>query len=1096
MTFHLHRAERTDVLADGLAELLGRPGDDPFATELVVVAALGTERWLSQRLSHRLGAAPGAADGVTAGIRFARPHSISAELLGVDADDPWRPDALTWRVLETLEADLDQAWLATVARHLGHGLDGAERDLRRDRRLGVARHVADLLHASARQRPAMTTAWTEGRDEDGSGAPLPADLRWQAELWRRVHARVGAPAPDERIARAIEVLTGDPAAVDLPGRVSLFGHNRLPLGELQVLAALARHRDVHLWLPHPSPAAWERLEQQGTVVPRADDDSAGLVENPLLAALGRDIRELQRSLASIAPDATVHPAATVSRPATLLGRIQADVAADRPGDGGPAAGSGDRSLQVHACHGRARQVDVLRDVVVGLLQDDPSLEPRDILVMVPDIEVYAPLFHAAFGQAEALDAGPHHPGHQLRVMLADRAASRTNPLLGLTVAILELARRGRVTNAEVLDLLDAEPVRTRFGLDDDAVDRIGAWVESSGVRWGFDAEHRRRFGLPLEQNTWRAGLDRLITGVAASEDPSRPVAGVLPLDDVPSGDVDLVGRLVTFVDALERAVDACGRDATMAGWSRRVDTLLTDLAAVSERDAWQRHQVDRELERLADDTTVLRPGEVLSLVRDRWAGRPSRASFRTGSLTVCTMVPMRSVPHRVVCLVGLDDGTFPRTAHVDGDDVLARRPLTGERDPRAEDRQLLLDAVMSATETLVITYTGADEHRGQPRPPAVPLGELLDQVRRTAGDVDVVTHHPLQPFDPRNLRPGAIVPDDRPFSFDPAALAGARASLRPRLSPAPLLSRDLPAPPPDDLRLDELVQFVQNPVKAFWRQRLDVALPGDEDLLDEDLPITLDGLDRWKIGQHLLDAAVRGVPADDAWASVWRSGMLPPGRLGASLSADVGTRVATLVHGTQALREGEPVSIDVDLELPGGRRLTGTIEGVHDERVVTVSYSTIHGRHRLRDWVRLLALAADRPEHPWTAHTAGKIGRGTAQLVTRAPADRHEAIGLLADLVELRDLGLTRPLPLPVELAFLYSSKLRNLGPHAAERLAAAEWRRSPGRFGPPPERDAEEIVRVWGRAAPFRALVDDGFTRWAPRLWDGALDHQQEAAL
>ncbi|MFS0884690.1 exodeoxyribonuclease V subunit gamma [Aeromicrobium sp. 179-A 4D2 NHS] len=1096
MTFHLHRAERTDVLADGLADLLAQPTDDPFATELVVVAALGTERWLSQRLSHRLGAAPGRTDGVTAGVRFARPHSIAAELLGTDDQDPWRPDALTWRVLEVLEGSLDQPWLATVARHLGQHLGGEERELRRDRRLGVARHTADLLHAYARQRPAMTAAWTAGRDEDGTGAPLADDLRWQAELWRRVHAVIDAPAPDERIAAAIALLEDDPAAADLPGRVSLFGHNRLPWGELRVLAALARHRDVHLWLPHPSPVAWDRLAGLTGVVAREEDDSADLVGSPLLAALGRDVRELQRSLAEVAPDATVHPAAPVPRPATLLGRLQADVAADAVGEGGPPPAADDRSLQVHACHGKARQVDVLRDVVVGLLQDDPSLEPRDILVMVPDIEAYAPLFHAAFGQAEVLGESSHHPGHQLRVMLADRAASRTNPLLGLIVAILELARRGRATNAEVLDLLDSAPVRERFGLDDDAVERIGAWVEASGVRWGFDAEHRRRFGLPLAQNTWRAGLDRLVTGLAATEDPTRPVADVLPLDDVPSGDVDLVGRLVTFVDALERAVATCGTGATMAGWSRRFDDMLTELTDVAPRDAWQRHQVDRELERLDDDTTVLRPGEVLSLVRDRWSGRPSRASFRTGSLTVCTMVPMRSVPHRVVCLVGLDDGTFPRTAHVDGDDALARRPLTGERDPRAEDRQLLLDAVMSATEHLVITYTGADEHRGQPLPPAVPLGELLDQVRRTAGDVDVVTHHPLQPFDPRNLRPGAIVGDGRPFSFDPAALAGARASLRPRLEPAPFLAADLPREEPRDVRLDELVQFVQNPVKAFWRQRLDVALPGDEDLLDEDLPITLDGLERWKIGQRLLDAAVRGVPADDAWAAVWRSGMLPPGRLGAALGSDVGTRVATLVAGTEALRAGEATSVDVDVALPDGRRLTGTIDGVHENRVVTVSYSTVHARHRLRDWVRLLALVAQRPEDEWIAHTAGKIGRGTAQLVTRAPADRRDAPGLLADLVELRDAGLVRPLPLPVELAFLYASQLRSRGPRAAERIAAAEWHREPRRFGPTPERDTEEVVRVWGRKARFADLVDAGFTRWAPRLWDGALDHQQEAAL
>lgn len=1096
MTFHVHRAERTDLLADRLAELLATPTDDPLQTEVVVVAALGTERWLSQRLSHRLGASPGAQDGVTAGIRFTRPHSIVAELLGVDDQDPWRPEALMWTVLSRLDESLDEAWLATVARHLGHDRSGIEQDLRRDRRLNLARRTAEGFHAYARQRPAMTRAWTDGRDDDGTGSELAADVRWQAELWRRVHRTIDAPSPDERIAGAIDTLQNRPQTVGLPDRISVFGHNRLPLGELEVLAALARRRDVHLWLPHPSPAAWDKLSGHGQIVPRSEDTSADALQNPLLAALGRDVRELQRSLTDVAPDATVHPPTTVERPATLLGRVQSDVAADRAGDRGPSPTPGDRSLQVHACHGQSRQVDVLRDVIVGLLQDDPTLEPRDILVMVPDIESYAPLFHAAFGQAGTDSADHQHPGHQLRVMLADRAASHTNPLLGLVISILELARRGRATNAEVLDLLDNDPVRQRFDLDDDAVARIGDWVKNSGIRWGFDAGHRSRFGLPLAQNTWRSGLDRLVTGAVASEDPRRLVHDVLPLDDVASGDVDLVGRTITFVDALERAVDSFSRPATMAEWSRRIDVALTDLTAVDRRDVWQRQQADRELARLDDDGTEVRSGEVLSWLRRRWAGRPTRANFRTGSLTVCTMVPMRSVPHRVVCLVGLDDGTFPRTAHADGDDVLARRPLTGERDARAEDRQLLLDAIMSATETLVITYSGADEHRGQSRPPAVPLGEVLDQVRRTAGVDDIVTHHGLQPFDPRHLQPGAIVPDGRPFSFDPAALAGARASLRPRLEPEPFLRAPLPAPEPADLNLEDLLWFVQNPIKAFWRQRLDVTLPGEDELPTEDLPISLNGLDQWKIGQRLLDDAVHGVGADDAWAAAWRSQMLPPGKLGTKVAATIGTRVAALVSGTAGLRAGEPATVDIDVALPDGRRLVGTVEGIHDDRLVTVSYSTVHPRHRLRDWVRFLALVAHDPHTPWAAHTAGKVGRGTAQVVTGPLREPAEGLGLLADLVDLRDTAMLRPPPLPVEVSRLYTDLLRRQGPVVAARLAEREWLKPGKAFAPTPERDGIEVVRIWGAGAPFSALIEAGFESMAPRLWDGALDHQREAAL
>ena len=230
---------------------------------------------------------------------------------------------------------------------------------------------------------------------------------------------------------------------------------------------------------------------------------------------------------------------------------------------------------------------------------------------------------------------------------------------------------------------------------------------------------------------------------------------------------------------------------------------VRDLTDVTDDDAWQLPQFERELARASASSdqlgVELRLSDVRAMLQSRLAGRPTRANFRTGTLTVCTMVPMRSVPHRVVCLVGLDDGVYPRTTSVDGDDVLARRPLTGERDVRSEDRQLLLDALLAATEHVVITYTGANEHSGARRPPAVPLGEILDAADRTTAEPvreRIRTRHPLQPYDARNLTADGLV-GARPFSFDTAALAGARAAWGPRHVPPPLVSAPLPARPLD-----------------------------------------------------------------------------------------------------------------------------------------------------------------------------------------------------------------------------------------------------------------------------------------------------------
>ncbi len=523
-----------------------------------------------------------------------------------------------------------------------------------------------------------------------------------------------------------------PGSFDLPDRVSLFGHTRMPVTEVALLAALGHHREVHVWLPHPSPDLWAALAGATGPVPRDEDGSADEVGHPLLAALGRDGRELQRLLTTAG--ATVHDAMPApARSERLLGRLQSDLAANRlptpAGARGAQPAAGDRSVQVHACHGPSRQVDVLREVLVGLLEDDPTLEPRDIVVMCPDVETFAPLISAGFGLADVVgDEG--HPAHRLRVRLADRALPSVNPLLALAVRLVALSG-SRVTATELLDLLGTAPVRTRFGLADDDLTRVTRWVGSAGIRWGLDADHRAAYAMDrFGHNTWRAGLDRILLGVAMSGEDHRRIGAALPLDDIASGDIDLAGRLAELADRLGECLAALQRAAGVQEWMRALRVGVRRLGDVAPADTWQVTQFERELARIEESAggggTRLGLADVRALFDARLGGRPTRANFRTGTLTVCTMVPMRSVPHRVVCLVGLDDGVVPRAGFVDGDDVLARRPLTGERDVRSEDRQLLLDAIMAATETLVVTYTGADEHTGASVPPAVPLGEILD----------------------------------------------------------------------------------------------------------------------------------------------------------------------------------------------------------------------------------------------------------------------------------------------------------------------------------------------------------------------------------
>jgi len=1054
----VHVAERADALVAALADELAAPVADPFTADLVAVPTRGVERWVSQRLAHRLGAG-GAEDGVCANVRFDSPARVVADVLaatgGVAWDaDPWRPENLAWHVLAVIDEHAASPWLRTVARHLG-ARGGAPSspaspvpsgdELRAGRRMHLAQRLARLLVAYDVRRPALARSWTAGVDDDGAGAPLPADLAWQPVLWRALVERLGPP-PAVRLDAAAARLVQQPGLVDLPDRLHVFGPTALPAGHLTVLAALAQQRDVHLWLPAPSLTLWRAIGPLGATQRRRERPP--VARHPMLRSMANDAVELAARVKAYQPLVT-EVAAPPPAP-TLLGELQTRLRADATDGSVPPrpAGSDDRSVQVHACHGRSRQVEVLRDVVVGLLADDPTLEPRDVIVLCPDVEAFAPLVHAVFGPTPevpgpggpAASAAPEHPGRTLRVRIADRSPVRANPVLAVVAALLELAD-SRVTASAVVDLAGQEPVRRRFALDDEALDRLRAWALESGVHWGEDVERRARFHLgAVPQGTWSAALDRLLLGVAMAEEDQRFVGAVLPVDDVGSSDVVLVGRVAELLDRLTAVLADLAGAHPATHWFDALDRALVLLTAVTPADRWQQHEAVRVLAEARADAAghdgALRLPDVVAMLGPRLAGRPTRAGFRTGALTVCSLAPMRAVPHRVVVLLGMDDGAFPRGGRRDGDDVLARDPLVGERDRRQEDRQLFLDAVTSATDHLVVLYTGADERTGAHRPPCVPVGELLDALGATATAQEMpasdgprrslVVEHPLQPVDPRVFEPGALGRPG-PFGFDELDLAAARALIRPRVPAGPLVPTPLPDPADAGTAFDleDLVRVLEHAPRAFFTQRLGVQLPSDTPQLDDRMPLELAPLARWSIGDRLLTATLEGADLATAADAERRRGHLPPRELGGATLTRILDDAVPIREAVDPFLTTDPATYDVRVTV-AGRELTGTVRGVHGGRLVRAVFSQLSAKHVLRSWVQLLALVAsdDAGSRP-AVRSAVTVGRGRAGATTttlRAPAPEH-AVAVLAELLAVRDEALREPIPLLTKTSHVYARK-------------------------------------------------------------------------
>jgi exodeoxyribonuclease V gamma subunit len=1009
----------------------------------------------------------------------------------------------------------------------------------------------------------MLEHWVTGEDTDASGRPLPPGSRWQAELWRRLRARIASPGPAERRSRACERLVEDPALVGLPPRLALFGLTRLPAGHLQILSALAQQRDVNLFLLHPSPALWDAVAAAGSSRSdgpgrsaarggsegrgrRADDTTAELPQNRLLASWGRDAREMQLVLECAAAVDDRHHASPPAPAETLLGRIQSGVRADQAPPGAPLPGRPDQrplldpadtSLQVHSCHGRLRQVEVVRNAILHALADDESLEPRDVIVMCPDIETFAPLIQATFGAGELssdADGDGAMPAAlrpvDLRVRLADRALRQTNPVLGVIAQLLELAEQ-RLTASQVLDLADRGPVRRRFYFDDDDLAKLQNWISQGGIRWGLDAEHRAAYRLAaVDDGTWRRGLDRLLLGTAMTEDGQRVFEGVLPLDDVDSRSIDLAGRLAEFIARLGDTLDSLSRSQTLAEWADALGQAADALTEAAPLERWQRAELQRLLDDLCREASThaagagalkLAPAEIRAHLAERLQGRPTRANFRTGHLTVCTLMPMRSVPHRVVCLLGLDDGAFPRKALRDGDDLMLEDPHVGERDPRSEDRQLLLDALMAATERLIITYTGNDERTNTPRPPAVPVGELLDlagaTVQSPQGRVrdQIVIRHPLQPFDPRNFCDGVLVRGRR-WSFDRVTLEGARALTGPRRPPAPFLESPLPPRGDRVIDLEDLVRFVEHPVKAFLRQRLGISLWGGSDEIDDALPVDLDPLERWGVGQRLLEARLAGVDGNAAIKAEIARGLLPPKVLGKPVIDGVYPIVEDIVTQARALIGDRATAdpLDVRVALGDGRLLSGTVAGLRGDLLLATTFSRVAAKHRLAAWVRLLALTATRPERPFEAATVGRgSSRDDVRCVCLPPlgADRQErsqqALAALGAVIALYDLGMREPLPLFAKTSAAYADAAR--GGRDASAEAKREWHADWGGALEDSElehqlvlggvRTLEELLEI----APSPAEAGSGWSlaettrvgRLARRLWDPLLEREEARA-
>lgn len=1138
--FMIIHGNRLDDLRELAVNWMQRYPLAPLENEVVLVHSNGIAQWLKLALAEdpdNGGCGIAAALDVQLPARFL--WQAYRSVLGAETtpeSSPLDKAALSWRLMRLLPQLLSKTNFSSLRRFLQE--DDDKRKLYQ-----LSERLADLFDQYQVYRADWLEDWAAGRDQlkhiKGGVKPLDPDNLWQAELWREVLADVGEGALEQSRAGVhkrfvAHLREAGEAPTGLPRRVVVFGISSMPAQVLEALAILSRYSQVLLCVHNPCRHHWGDIvadkDLLGHAYRRQPNRSTSMAASqhgqPLLAAWGKQGRDYINLL-----DHYDEPASyqhlfeglnggridlfNDEPPSSLLGQLQSDILELRPltetrEAWGPVNVAQDRSVRFHVVHSAQREVEVLHDQLLARFSANPELSPRDVIVMVPDINAYAPHIEAVFGQV------PRHDPRYLPFTLADQGQRGRQPLLIALEHLLKLPH-SRFAVSDILDLLDVPALRARFGIAEADVPILQRWIDGAGVRWGLDAGQRESLDMPagLEQNTWRFGMRRMLLGYAAGHGPE--LNGIEPYDEVSGLEAALAGPLLTLLDHLDIARKDLQQPATPVLWAERLQSLLK----VFFRPLGDTEELlINQLLKLLDDW--LRTCEAaqfseplpLSVMHEAWLSGIEEGGlsqrFLAGAVNFCTLMPMRAIPFKVVCLLGMNDGDYPRQQSPVDFDLMRNDYRPGDRSRREDDRYLLLEALLSAREQLYVSWVGRNIRDNSERVPSVLIGQLRDhlasgwQLAQSAATADALLQaltqeHPLQPFSPAYFadQPG---PDGLfTYSHEWREVHESRTE-QPSASLLPELIQDTP------LTLRQLDGFVRDPVGAFFQQRLKVKFDNNELISRDDETFQLDNLENWQHQDRLSQALKRWVEEDyqpeGATAELdlhvqrlQREGKLPMGGFGAlSASAlaeplpDMLARYHAQLQAWPEIEEGQTAATIAAIKSTPGLHdwLGGVRRNPQGERAYLqldskklIRKDSFEWHHLVRPWVRHLALQLS--DERCTTILVSLNGD-----VVLRPLAAQQAQEQLQSLLDAWVAGMREPLPAACKSAFAW---LEGGGQASDTALHKAREKYEGNNYQDPGEAKRSFPLR---RAYPdFDALcAARTFPKWAESLYGGLFNH------
>ncbi len=1010
-TLRLFTSNRLETLADALAEVIVTPLASPLEKEIIVVQSRGMERWVSMELARR--------HGICANTKFPFPNAFVngvAQKFLPDFPDLslFDPKIMTWRIMKLLPSLITKSGFESLMTYLQE----PEENLKR---FQLSERIADIFDQYLLFRPEMILKWEKGLED-----------QWQAVLWRALtqenetkHRALLGKAIIEKLADPLTQLE------DIPERISVFGISTLPHFHLQVLVSLSRFTQMNLFLMNPCREYWAdivsdwekiRTMDRGPVLPSNDDSLHMEKGNSLLASMGKLGREFFDMIDEF--DFEDIPFFEETGEKSLLTCIQSDILNLRDrgqgSQGKKMVTEYDASVQIHSCHSPMREIEVLHDNLLKMFEDNPSLKPKDILVMAPDIESYAPYIQAVF------DA-PGDDSRMIPFSIADRSVKAEGRITRTFLVIMDL-EQGRFSAPQVMTVLESRDVQRRLGFLESDLQLIQKWVDETRIRWGIDGKNRSEMGLPgLSENTWKAGIDRLLLGYALPGQKEKTFCDVLPYDNMEGSETSVLGKFIEFVYQLFFQVQALELSRNLDEWSHILDTLLETFFLPDEDTELEAHIIRSILNDLAKESTLSKFNDKVDVnvvrcyLRQRLAEKGFGFGFYTGGVTFCAMLPMRSIPFKTICLIGMNGDAYPRRSRTLSFDLMAQTPRKGDRSRRNDDRYLFLEAILSAREKLYVSYVGQDIRDNSVIPPSVVVSEVMDYIEqgfelKGKKILDhIVTKHRLQPFSSEYFKKGG-----RLFSYSWENFNAARSLNTPRMNPVPFISEGLPEPGEEwkTVSIDDVCGFFVNPAKYLLKKRLGIHLDEGAIRLEETEPFELKDLDRYLLSQNLLEKRLDGHDLKEVSKLIKAEGQLPHGSMGECIFHRMSEDIEVFAEKTRSFFQEDklpPLEIDMNIS---DFRLTGVIDNVYPERLAQYRYAKIKPKDLLRIWIYHLTLnCVKTPGYPLISTVVGMDEGWTAWDYLPAAS----AGDILAKLLDKYWAGLIKPIHFFPESSWRYA---------------------------------------------------------------------------